>query len=130
MSAYDKNKVYIWPCDGIAEGETEIRTVPLCGLFAVKNGRACLDRAMNIWESNGIWNVLLDGYFAAKPNENWKLAFGQIYKSAAKYGVPILLGRKISISEYRSLVFSRNADAQMGVDVAAKFDINKSAAPF
>lgn len=116
-----KNKVYIWPVDGIAAGETEIRTIPLTGLFAVKLGKASLERALWITDDKNIWEVSLDGFLLAPVNKDWRKAFGRLWNES---NAKILIGRRINIAEHSSLAESRLSDLRRGLDLSDLVNLN------
>jgi hypothetical protein len=119
------DKLYIWPCDAIAQGETELREVPLQGCFAVRLGRGHLDRALCVSLTKSLWESKLDGFLIAPPHEDWKKSFGKMYENALKFGAPILLGRRLFIPEYVRLVNARASDRERGVDISAAVDLNQ-----
>ena len=126
---FKTDKLYIWPCDGIEEGATERREIPLDGFFAVKFGKSHLERALCIHTVIGEWSVWLDGFLLAPPSQDWKLAFGKLWERAEKMPAQILLGRRLPIEEYVRLIKSRAADKERGIDLSGAVDLNSVEIP-
>lgn len=128
---FHTDKVYIWPPDGIAEGETEKREIPLAGYFAVKFGKGRLEQALlvrKLWNRLEFshWEVYLDGFIVAPPSGDWKTAFGHLWKTAQSrsHTFSLLLGRPIAYEEYAALAAARHADKQREIDLSAAVDLN------
>jgi hypothetical protein len=119
----DKNKVFILPCDGTPEGYDEPMTEPRTGYFAVKFGKGQLERALFVFRAPAYWQINLDGFLVAPASSDWREAFGDIYKTAQKFG-GILLGRVISVDQYVRLVKARAADKERGIDLSGRVDLN------
>ena len=116
---------YIWPPEGVAAGETEVRTEPLEGYFAVKFKKHGMSRALSVTKLpvSG-WSIYLDGSPVAAPNNDWRAAFGHIWHRAQAAMTPILTGRKLSYDEYKFLVNARQRDIRDGIDLDDDIDLN------
>ena len=127
---FKTDKLYIWPCDGIEEGATERREVPLCGFFAVKFGKSNLERALCVTTVIGEWSVWLDGFMLAPASTDWRKAFGKMWERAEKSSSQILLGRPLAVAQYVSLIKARAADKERGIDLSGAVDLNSVEIPF
>ena len=125
-----KEHVFIWPADGLTEGETTLRETPLEGYFAVRFGRKHLERALGVQLCNGLWHVHIDGFMAAPPNADWKKAFGKIWERADAIGIALLTGRVLDFTQYRRMITTRMADKIRGIDITASVDLNSVETPF
>ena len=131
---FKSDKVFILPCDGIAEGETERMEIPRTGYFAVKFGKHHLERALFVELTKTPasylpkWHVRLDGFMVAPSSPDWTQAFGKIYERAEKFG-GLLLGRPIGVDEYVRLVKARASDKERGIDLSDAVDLNSVEIP-
>lgn len=123
------DKVFILPCDGALGDNGKPMTEPRMGFFSVKFGKGHLVRAMQVECSlNGFWQVHLDGFLIAPSSKSWRKAFGDIFRASDKSN-GVLVGRPISVDQYCSIVKSRTADKERGIDLSATVNLNSVEPP-
>ena len=118
MQSNRHDKVHIWP-------QLAGNDKPESGWFAVKLGKDHAERPLSVHQDDGRWYVHLDGRSLAKPTEDWRVAFGRIYRERT-----MLTGRRITGTEYIALRRQRDRDAAAGIDADKPINLSTARAPF
>ena len=112
-------KVHIWP--HLAHEPDR----PKSGWFAVTLGKGQPERALSVVYSDGRYFVYLDNRLLAPQSDDWKQAFGRIYRDRGA-----LTGRRLTAEEYALLCKQRKDDEQRGIDLSKPINLNGVRAPF
>lgn len=113
------HKVHIWP--NLAHEADR----PQSGCFAVTLGRGQPERALSVVYSDGRYFVYLDNRLLAPQSDDWKEAFGRLYKERTA-----LTGRKLTKQEYDLLCQMRKDDEQRGMNLSRPINLNGARPPF
>lgn len=119
MRAWKTDKVSIWP---MMEHEPD---EPKLGLFAITLGKGHAEKALNVMQENGLYEVQIDGYRQAEPSQEWRKAFGPLIRRT-----PILIGRPIKQDEYERIIAKQLGNAFEGIDADKPIDLNRAKVPF